>query len=73
LNVHVLAPEHAPPHALKREPGSGVAVRVTRVPCGNCALHVVPHEIPAGAEVTVPLPVPFFVTLSVGARDPNAG
>ena len=34
----------------------GVAVRVTVVPVVNCAAHVVPQLMPAGALVTVPVP-----------------
>jgi hypothetical protein len=35
-----------------------VAVNVTETPTAYDALHVAPHEIPAGLLVTVP-PVPF--------------
>src|SRR6266581_1537236 len=45
------------------EPAAGVAVRVTAVPMVNEAEQVAPHEMPEGALVTVPLPVPVLVTL----------
>lgn len=41
----------------------GVAVSVTTVPDLYGAVQVDPQEIPAGLLVTVPLPVPFFVTV----------
>jgi hypothetical protein len=41
-----------------RDPG--VAVRVTVVPSTNDAEHDDPQLIPAGLEVTVPLPMPDF-------------
>jgi hypothetical protein len=47
------------------EPAAGVAVRVTDVPLPNAAEHVAPHEIPAGALVTVPVPAPALLTVSV--------
>src|SRR5436305_3026141 len=47
----------------KVEPVVGVAVNVTCVPLLKLALHVVPQLIPAGLLVTVPAPVPAFVTV----------
>ncbi len=38
---------------------------VTVVPYGNVAAQVAPQAMPAGSLVTVPLPLPAFVTLSV--------
>ena len=50
------------------DPASGVAVNVTVVPPGNCALQIESHEMPAGFEVTEPVPVPalLMVTVNVG-------
>ena len=50
----------SPLQPAKVEPASGVAVRVTTVFSAKLALHVSPQLIPAGALVTVPLPVPAF-------------
>src|SRR5205814_8668488 len=47
------------------DPAAGVAVRVTAVPLVNAAAHVAPQETPAGALVTVPLPAPALVSVSV--------
>ena len=53
----------------------GVAVRVTTVPWSYFALQVAPQSIPAGALVTLPLPVPALLTVSVycGTAVSNAG
>jgi len=55
----------APVHPAKVEPVPAEAARVTLVPLEKFALHEVPHAIPPGVEVTVPLPVPFFVSVRV--------
>jgi hypothetical protein len=49
-------------------PASGVAVNVTVVPPGNCALQIGSHVMPGGFEVTEPVPVPtlLMVTVNVG-------
>src|SRR5262249_56451240 len=47
------------------EPAAGAAVSVTLVPLVNDAEHVVPHEMPAGALVIVPLPAPVLLAVSV--------
>ncbi len=62
--MHVPVPVHAPAHRAKTELLAGVAVRMTGVPTVKLALHVCPQLIPAGALVTVPVPVPEFVTVS---------
>ncbi len=54
-----------PDQLVKVEFASGAAVRVTLVPTLNEAEQVVPQLIPAGEEVTVPIPVPVFVIDSV--------
>ena len=48
----------------------GTAVSVTAVPLVYEATHVAPHAMPAGALVTIPLPVPELVTVS--AKDGRA-
>jgi hypothetical protein len=47
-------PVHAPDHPVKAEVASAVAVSVTCVPCAKV--------VPEGLLVTVPVPVPVFVT-----------
>src|SRR5881396_1313528 len=62
--MQVPEPEQPPPlQPVKVEPASGVAVRVTAVPTVNEAEQAAPQEIPEGALLTVPLPVPVLVTL----------
>src|SRR4051812_19837807 len=59
-------PEHpAPDHPANVEFASGVAVNVTSVLKSNVIEHVGPQSIPAGVEVTEPVPVPFLATSSV--------
>jgi hypothetical protein len=63
--VQAAVPEHPPPLQPENvEPVAGVAVKVAMVPVVNCVEQVAPHEIPAGALRTVPLPVPDGVTVS---------
>jgi hypothetical protein len=65
VTAQVPVPEQPPPlQPVKVEPAAGVAVSVTAVPLANEPEHVVPHEIPAGALVTVPPPVPVLLTVS---------
>src|SRR5437867_13354712 len=47
------------------EPATGAAVKGTAVPLAYVAAQVAPHEIPAGALVTVPVPAPVLLTVSV--------
>src|SRR2546422_899035 len=59
VTVQVVAePEQAPLQPENALPAAGAAVSVTRVPLANVWLHPVEPEqlIPAGLEVTVPLP-----------------
>src|SRR5207245_8647568 len=68
VTTHDPVPEHPPPlQPVKVEPAAGAAVSVTTVPLVKLAEHVGPQVIPAGALVTVPLPVPAWVT--VGVKD----
>jgi hypothetical protein len=58
VTLQLPVPEHPPPdQPEKEEPAAGEGLSVTVVPSTNEALHVVPQLIPAGDEVTVPLPV----------------
>ena len=64
--VHVRLPPQPPPlQPVKVEPAAGVAVKVTKEPAANEAEHVLPQEMPAGALLTVPVPVPDLLTVSV--------
>ena len=65
VTVQVPLPEHPPPlQPVNVEPAAGAAVSVTPVPLANDAEHVVPHEMPAGVLVIVPLPAPLLLTVS---------
>src|SRR5438552_1401910 len=64
VTVQVPVPEQPPPlQPEKVEPAAGAAVKVTEVPLANAAAQVAPQAMPAGALVTVPLPV--LLTVSV--------
>jgi hypothetical protein len=65
VSLHAPEPEQAPLQPRKTEPEAGVSLSVTVAFFGKRALHVGPHEIPAGEEVTVPPPAPDFSTVSV--------
>src|SRR6266581_4777681 len=68
VTVQAPVPEQPPPlQPVKVEPAAGVAVNVTAVPLVKLAAQVAPQLIPAGALVTVPLPVPAGVTVKVKA------
>ena len=66
VTTHEAVPVHAPDHPANVEPEPATAVRVTCDPVLKLALQVVPQLIPAGALVTVPVPVPASETVSVG-------
>src|SRR5437667_1732229 len=66
VTVQVPVPEQLPPlQPVKVEPAAGAAVSVTAVPLAKLAEQVAPQVMPAGALVTVPLPVPAGVTVRV--------
>jgi hypothetical protein len=74
VNVHVKLVVHEPAlvQPVKLEPDAGAAVSVT-LPFGMFAVQVAPQLIPAGDEVTVPVPPPALLTVSadvgMGAND----
>ena len=64
VTAQVPVPVQPPPlQPVKVEPAAGAAVRVMAVPTVNEAEQAAPQEIPEGALLTVPLPVPVLVTL----------
>ena len=63
VTVHVLVPVQAPLQPAKLEPALGAAVSVTVVPA-KLSEQSAPQLIPGGELVTVPAPVPVFVTVS---------
>jgi len=65
LTTQLPVPEQAPHQPPKVEPPAGDCVRVTLVPLGKLALQVEPQLMPDGEDVTVPVPLPPFVTLRV--------
>jgi hypothetical protein len=65
VTSQVPVPEQPPPlQPAKVDPNAAEAVNVTTVPPGKFAMHVALQSMPAGFEVTVPVPVPSFVTLT---------
>ena len=64
VNTQFPVPVHEPLQPANVDPLAAVAVSVTAALPPKLALQVVPQLMPAGADVTVPLPVPAFVTLS---------
>ena len=64
--TRVPVPEYPPPdHPVKSEFESALALSVIFLPGLTFSVQLVPQLIPAGLLVTVPLPVPDFVTVSV--------
>lgn len=64
LTMQEATPVQAPPHPANTEPESCVADRLTMVPTGKSYVQVAPQSMPAGVDVTVPLPAPSLVTIS---------
>jgi hypothetical protein len=58
-------PEQGLLQPAKVEPAPAAALRVTAVPDWKVVLHRAPQSMPAGEEVTVPVPVPTFTTVRV--------
>src|SRR5690606_24584111 len=69
VTTRVVVPVPSPDQPPNAIPGAGVAVRVTRVPASNVAVHPEPpaveQSIPAGELVTAPVPIPVSVMVSV--------
>lgn len=64
--TQVPVPLQPPPcHPAKTDPEPAVAVSVTEAPGAKLALHVLPQSIPAGALVTVPVPEPPSLTVTL--------
>ena len=60
-----LVPVQLPDQPLKTEPEAAAAVKLTAVLAVTAVLQVLPQEMPAGLEVTVPEPAPAFATDTV--------
>ena len=58
-------PLQSPLHPPNTDPGSGTAVRMTVPAWVNCPVHVARQSIPAGLDVTVPVPAPTMLTVTV--------
>ena len=66
VTTHVPVPLQPPPlQPVKVDPADGVAVSVTMVPAAYDWLQSVPQLMPVGLLVSVPVPVPALVTVSV--------
>jgi hypothetical protein len=66
MHVSVLVPLHAPPQPVKTDPALGAANSVADVATAILVVHVRPQLMPAGRDVTVPLPV--LVTVKAEAN-----
>src|SRR5207237_514574 len=63
VTLHVPVPVQPPPlQPANNEPDADVAVNVTTVPASYEAEHVAPQSMPAGLDVTAPLPAPALPT-----------
>lgn len=70
VTVHVaLLPQPPPLQPVKFEVDDGVATRVTAVPEATVAAHRLPQSIAPSAELTLPVPLPLFATVSVTVAD----
>jgi hypothetical protein len=65
LTLQVAVPVHAPDQPAKILLTPGVSLSVTWVFCMKLAEHIVGHLIPAGTLVTVPVPVPASVMVTI--------
>lgn len=62
VTVQVPVPVQVPDQPVKSESDVGAAERVTMVPTAKVAVQLAPQLIPAGDDVTVPLPLPVLAT-----------
>ena len=67
VTVQAPVPEQAPDQPVKVETASATAVRVTDRPSLKDTEQVLPQLMPAGELVTVPEPVPVFLTVRDGS------
>jgi hypothetical protein len=65
VRVQLPLPEQSPDQPANLERAEATAVSVTAVPCLKAWAQVEPQLIPAGLELTVPVPLPPFVSVSV--------
>jgi hypothetical protein len=64
--THDAVPVQPPPlQPVNDEPADGVALSVTIVPKSKSSVQSLPQLMPVGDEVTVPVPLPAFITVSV--------
>ncbi len=63
VREQVLVPVQLPLQPVKMEPTAGVAVRVTAVLAAYASVQSLPQLTPTGLLLTVPAPVPAFVTV----------
>jgi hypothetical protein len=66
VTVQPPEPVQAPLQPANEEPASGIAVRVTTVLLPKLATQADPQLMPPEEAVTVPLPLPVFVTVNTG-------
>jgi hypothetical protein len=65
VRVHAPVPAQPLLQPEKVDPVVAAGVRVTTAPLANVSAQSVPQAIPAGLLVTVPAPVPAFVTVTL--------
>ncbi|PYV19532.1 MAG: hypothetical protein DMG21_01280 [Acidobacteria bacterium] len=58
VTLHAPEPLHAPDQPVSSESADGLALSVTTVPWLYDSVQSPPQEIPAGLDVTSPVPVP---------------
>lgn len=65
VTLQAADPEHAPLQPAKTDPLAGMALRLTDNPTEKLPAHELPQSMPAGDDVTVPLPEPDLLIVSV--------